>query len=96
MKEVIVEVMKCVFRRFLEENGPNAEEKLQREIFGIRMVVSSGYGDFGIASIVHNLSNIIGQVTSFLHFRLLTLHQQFRLIAGSQGLRCKDSERCQE
>ncbi len=38
------------------------------------MVVSSGYGDFGIASIVHNLSIIIGQVTSSLHFRLLTLH----------------------
>ena len=28
---------------------------LQNEIFGIRLVVSSGYGDFGITSIVNNL-----------------------------------------
>lgn len=44
--------MKSVFKKFLELNPVNGEEKLSDEVFGIRMVVSSGYGDFGIASIV--------------------------------------------
>lgn len=29
MKQIVIEVMKTVFMKFLEENGPNGEEKLQ-------------------------------------------------------------------
>lgn len=69
-----MEVMKCVFIKFLEENGPEAEEKLSKEIFGIRMVMSSGYGDFGIASIVKFYFILVGQVSSFLRFCFLTVY----------------------
>ncbi len=51
-KDAVVGIMKTVFHKYVQDNGEGSEKQLENEIFGIRMVMSSGYGDFGIASIV--------------------------------------------
>lgn len=34
-------------------NEGSSKEELMKQVFGIRLTISSGYGDFGIASIVN-------------------------------------------
>ena len=50
----IVEEVMCQLARKLQREGLSIQE-LKDTVFGIRMVMSSGFGDFGIASIVQNL-----------------------------------------
>ena len=42
--------MSSLINKLLTEG--NSKEELLKQVFGIRMIISSGYGDFGIASIV--------------------------------------------
>ena len=48
--EVIETVMSELVKKLISEG--RAEEELVQDVFGIRLCISSGYGDFGITSIV--------------------------------------------
>ena len=51
--DIVQGVMTELISKLMKEG--NSKEYLMNQVFGIRLTISSGYGDFGIASIVRVL-----------------------------------------
>ena len=51
-KDIVQGVMGSLISKML--NDGNTKEDLMKQVFGIRLSISSGFGDFGISSIVIN------------------------------------------
>lgn len=51
-KDIVQGVMGSLISKMLTDG--NTKEDLMKQVFGIRLSISSGFGDFGISSIVIN------------------------------------------
>lgn len=51
-KDIVQGVMGSLISKLLTDG--NTKEDLMKQVFGIRLSISSGFGDFGISSIVIN------------------------------------------